>query len=1667
MPRKIGCTIVLRGLSQPTYLAGDSEYSLRENLMNLKRITWFAVYIAYHLRMEQAFLSDLLAVAEIPYLHKDGQMLMSFSRRQRALTELSPYDLVKLSSDVAEQSAGSTPQSKSYQFITQISPHTDGDSEDYDDDQDDICLSSDSMFPRTASSANQLRKSAHLARMLTIKGKQRFWKIARQKGLSVQLDGEDIGPMNVDKAPQHQPRRGNLITISQPLESHLLPGWRGLDRSSVGVLFSQKTERRKTDEFDQQYSFKRSKSLKLPQRAASLTDSEHPGIIKQKSLGAKFVNTLSQVRESIQQSQLFKSPRGGLEDVTYSNSARESLYASGLIPEHSSRSVGDVSVDGLKQQFEEFAHDDQTQEIQGRLASGCPDHFDLSLYGGTDIDDDNLNSSFYRNKESQSESNLRGQMDTSLRVYQLQTLAVCESVRDVSRGIENVYPDLHLYSFYREDWTLHHWLFELMGGDRPIVHSFCMGELKIEFQLEFLPKEDYLEPDSLWFWARPVVLQPEIQRLSKRIEVSQLSKNISFAFVLNLFFRAKRLKLFDLNLIEGYTYYFGSYNKVVRLRRTYFQPLVLRLPSLSVKYDQEVHREKFQEEKYKIQQVSCVVLKQVQENIQRQISWLERKGSAAMDQILQLRNLMSDVEDKEAKLIAGINVVGLEELVRDPSVGITDTEESLSQQLVKIQGKTDGFLPSGNNEYHQLVGESANYRWLGDMMKWRKKLSGFWWILAQDARESIQQMEDIVGNQEVDRSYRHLQRKDSFDSGKQNMDVGRYSNPGTPQILSPTASVQDPEEYSTNIPSSPPGYSANFDSSFELDRKDTAMINGGEEGEENEEYGMDPSPFAQTSGDFQSFSPKASPTIRTTSQNQGQENDNIPAQTNQRTLTLSEWDIDMSQTVEDLQSLPSLRERNVVKNQSFDNILHLASGFQRQATMAGSDSILDNFGLDDNTAFSQEQYYHRHTHSQGSIVVGTDFVQSSVFQEATMSQQVPRNFSLNSLRSFGAVQQPQPPYAVTSNILSGFQGRVQSGEEHQNRSRRVSRRYSVISGLKKLNKYDPAIDLPQWEGYREGNVGPGELMGFTSHKLQQQEGGSIPVFDSQASSFVAYLLSSFSYKFELFNSREHLLKLAEEMASTADQVEDEVYDDDSDSEDKESVDKQSLVNQSGHSLGRAHLQFQHSSSLQGFDAASLQSYTQTGTITAASSAKFPPLLLNTELDRSLYVMRYPKDEQITVSLSETACRGAAIQYGKEVTITAFYAPQFAELRKFCVPSEESYIQSLMRSETFNAEGGKSKAKFARTSDDRFLIKQILDRESYITSMLPKYLAYMADTLELRSESQNQKTDDVDGTSDLHSTQNTIGNTCLAKILGVYQVRTESGGKDSNFVFIVSENIFYSCLAVHNIAYDLKGLFHNRRKNHSRTPSSGVVTPPDNPTDVAQDYVVVGDPTQQLTSQGGGQQNRIVHIGLDENLRDAVLNEPLMLEMSCYTQLQSALERDTQFLARNKIIDYSLLLAKAVQNDQQPFIVVGIVDYLQPYTMKKKIESQLKTIKNKMLVGGEQPTIVSPDKYRRRFLDGILQLLTQIPASNEIAQKSSTMDTAGSSQDPQQEKKQKTKPALSNTYAGIQSEGRQARENLTQKLRNLANLSKDNEQGDVSQDDAANLQSPFLRQLNKF
>ena len=120
---------------------------------------------------------------------------------------------------------------------------------------------------------------------------------------------------------------------------------------------------------------------------------------------------------------------------------------------------------------------------------------------------------------------------------------------------------------------------------------------------------------------------------------------------------------------------------------------------------------------------------------------------------------------------------------------------------------------------------------------------------------------------------------------------------------------------------------------------------------------------------------------------------------------------------------------------------------------------------------------------------------------------------------------------------------------------------------------------------------------------------------------------------------------------------------------------------------------------------------------------------------------FTKDFHARVSFADDGSLGKA-----KYTVTCYYAKQFYALRKKCCPSELDFIRSLSRCKKWGAQGGKSNVFFAKSLDDRFIIKQVTKTEldSFI-QFAPAYFKYLSESISTGSP------------------------TCLAKILGIYQV----------------------------------------------------------------------------------------------------------------------------------------------------------------------------------------------------------------------------------------------------------------------------------------------------------
>ncbi|XP_052176538.1 1-phosphatidylinositol-3-phosphate 5-kinase FAB1B-like [Diospyros lotus] len=264
-------------------------------------------------------------------------------------------------------------------------------------------------------------------------------------------------------------------------------------------------------------------------------------------------------------------------------------------------------------------------------------------------------------------------------------------------------------------------------------------------------------------------------------------------------------------------------------------------------------------------------------------------------------------------------------------------------------------------------------------------------------------------------------------------------------------------------------------------------------------------------------------------------------------------------------------------------------------------------------------------------------------------------------------------------------------------------------------------------------------------------------------------------------------------------------------------------------------------------------------------------------------------------------------------VTCYFAKRFEALRRICCPSEMDFVRSLSRCKKWGAQGGKSNVFFAKTLDDRFIIKQVTktELESFI-KFAPGYFKYLSESI-------------VTG-----------GPTCLAKILGIYQVSSKhlKGGKETKMDVLVMENLLFQ----RNLTrlYDLKGSSRSRYN----PDSSG--------------------------------SNKVL---LDQNLIEAMPTSPIFVGNKAKRLLERAVWNDTSFLASIDVMDYSLLVG--VDEEKQE-LVIGIIDFMRQYTWDKHLESWVKA---SGFLGGlrnSSPTVISPKQYKKRFRKAMTTYFLMVP-----------------------------------------------------------------------------------------
>ncbi|KAI9172231.1 1-phosphatidylinositol 3-phosphate 5-kinase fab1 [Paramyrothecium foliicola] len=264
-----------------------------------------------------------------------------------------------------------------------------------------------------------------------------------------------------------------------------------------------------------------------------------------------------------------------------------------------------------------------------------------------------------------------------------------------------------------------------------------------------------------------------------------------------------------------------------------------------------------------------------------------------------------------------------------------------------------------------------------------------------------------------------------------------------------------------------------------------------------------------------------------------------------------------------------------------------------------------------------------------------------------------------------------------------------------------------------------------------------------------------------------------------------------------------------------------------------------------------------------------------------------------------------------MTCKIFYAEQFDALRRKCGVAER-IIESLSRCLKWDSKGGKTKSVFLKTLDDRLVLKSLSPIEtSAFLRFAPGYFSIMAEAL-------------------FHELPSVI-----AKMLGFFQVLIKNPvtGTDVKLDLLVTENLFYDRSP--SRIFDLKGSMRNRK------------------------------------IQSTGEQNEVL---LDENMVEFIYESPLFAREHSKKLLRASVWNDTLFLARQDVMDYSLMIAV---DEARKELVVGIIDCIRTYTWDKKLESW---IKDRGFAGGgrNRPTVTSPKEYKSRFREAMARYILQAP-----------------------------------------------------------------------------------------
>lgn len=250
----------------------------------------------------------------------------------------------------------------------------------------------------------------------------------------------------------------------------------------------------------------------------------------------------------------------------------------------------------------------------------------------------------------------------------------------------------------------------------------------------------------------------------------------------------------------------------------------------------------------------------------------------------------------------------------------------------------------------------------------------------------------------------------------------------------------------------------------------------------------------------------------------------------------------------------------------------------------------------------------------------------------------------------------------------------------------------------------------------------------------------------------------------------------------------------------------------------------------------------------------------------------------------------------DIGTKVYFPSHFQALRKlYCGSFNQQNEQMFKSSFWTDNTGGKSKSDFYKSYNEKYVLKVIGANE------MRMFCEFAFSYFEYMCRSFNQKCP-----------------TSIGKILGAFKIKIRSSHdkKANSWHVILMENLTVGIDA--NKAslskYDLKG---SQSRRYVDTKGKAGVTK------------------------------------LDTNFLEDHNSRPVCMNYTMNRLMEIAIHNDTSFLSRHEKIDYSFLVWI---DHETKLIRVGIIDYIQYFSLEKFLESK---IKRHLLNAGKAPTILNP------------------------------------------------------------------------------------------------------------